>query len=146
MYGFTGGPAARRQVSGSAAASSLAKSRYFDWSIRVRFNTADLGRSFAVHVFLGAAPASNFMQAATYVGSAFAFSRSGEGVGGESQSFVQLAQTLVEKGKPVSLDPSVITPYLAAQLSWVVTEVSKDTLFESVGSYNYRLILRLRYL
>lgn len=97
---------------------------HYDWSVRVRFVAAELGRSFAVHCFLGTPPtnAADYMQASTYVGSAFAFNRmkNGDAV---SQSFVQISKALVKVAKLVSLDPAVITPYLESELQWRITEV-----------------------
>jgi hypothetical protein len=116
LYSF--GPYAKKR----ALPRALKDVRHYDWTIRVRFSPADVGRPFAVHCFFGAVPSSNFMQAATYVGSAFAFAKPGGGAG-ITQHFVQIASALYDRGKGALLDPATVTPYLTSQLQWIVTEV-----------------------
>lgn len=101
------------------------KSPTYDWTVRVRFAAGELGRSFVVHCFIGDVPTdtSEYMQASSYVGSAFAFNRVS---GGDlvTQSFVQLSKTLIDSsGFTPPLSPLVILPYLTSKLQWRLVEV-----------------------
>lgn len=118
LYGFSGSGTPQRRA-------LAAQKKTYDWTVRVRFAAGELGRPFVVHCFLGDPPSdpSQYMEASTYVGSAFAFNRANGG-DSVSQSFVQLSQTLANKTIfDFILSPALILPYLTLRLQWRLVEV-----------------------
>ncbi|KAF8500857.1 photo-regulated tyrosinase [Russula emetica] len=99
-----------------------------DWTVRIHFKKYELGGSFAVLIFLGQVPddPSQWRTAPTFVGSHHAFVNSAasqcdncrEQADLVVEGFVHLNSAIAERSGLSSFDPSVVIPYLKANLQW----------------------------
>ncbi|KAF7327227.1 Tyrosinase [Mycena kentingensis (nom. inval.)] len=98
--------------------SESVQSTTFDWSVNIIVDKHACGGSFCVRVFIGA----------TYVGSHCAFARSTPNLPPMLiRGAVHLTRVIEEiPGMPLSLDPSVVEPYLTHNLRWVVEKAGGD--------------------
>ncbi|KAL1950435.1 hypothetical protein VTO73DRAFT_5559 [Trametes versicolor] len=124
---------------------SLPSHTLWEWSVRIRVKKFEVGRSFAILVFLGDVPEDpqEWYAAATYVGAHHAFvnsaparcancRRQGDAV---TEGFVHLNDAIAKHAALQSLEPESVKPYLRRDLSWRVRRVDGHAIApESIGS------------
>lgn len=117
---------------------SLPSHTLWEWSVRIRVKKFEVGRSFAILVFLGDVPEDpqEWYAAATYVGAHHAFvnsaparcancRRKGDAV---TEGFVHLNEAIAKHAALHSLEPEAVKPYLRRDLSWRVRRVSDTSM------------------
>ncbi|KAI0631930.1 tyrosinase [Trametes polyzona] len=114
--------------------SRRSQSRHmWEWSVRVRVKKYEVGRGFAVLVFLGRVPDDprDWYAAPTYVGAHHAFVNSAQQrcvscrrrAGALIEGFVHLNDALAKHAAFHSMEPEIVKPYLRRKLSWRVRKI-----------------------
>ncbi|OJT09435.1 Tyrosinase [Trametes pubescens] len=125
----------------------------WEWSVRIRVKKFEVGRSFAVLVFLGEVPEDpqEWYASATYVGAHHAFvnsaparcancRRQGDSV---TEGFVHLNDAIVKHAAPHSLEPEAMKPYLRRDLSWRVRRIDGQAISpEYLGSLEVVVVVQ----